>query len=166
MQRMRRSSLADFVSAQQQSGRSAAAPGSSPIALPPAALQLARAKAKSKRDAAEDLFAFQCRARKLPAPVRQYRFAQSIGREWRFDFAFVDEIVAVEIEGLVVERLKSGRQVVGGRHATIDGWREDSVKYANAALLGWQYVRFEQSQVKAGVAVDFAEKLLTRARAA
>ena len=44
----------------------------------------------------ECAFALHCRAEKLE-PVRELQF--HLDRKWRFDFAFVPEKLAVEIEG-------------------------------------------------------------------
>lgn len=99
-----------------------------------------------KREGPEDLFAMQCRAAMLPAFERQYVFAEDIGRRWRFDFAFPDYWLAVEIEGLAVRRL-AGQLVVMGRHASIQGIKDDMEKYNTAALLGWTVLRFDQQAV-------------------
>lgn len=61
----------------------------------------------------------------LPAPEYEYRFAPP--RKWRFDAAFVDAKVAVEING---GRWKAG----GGRHNTPDDYHKMQV----AAALGWR----------------------------
>jgi very-short-patch-repair endonuclease len=107
-------------------------------------------------NATEELFAFHCRAYGLPPPIREYEFAGKVGRKYRFDFAWPDLMVAVEIEGLVVRRVE-GRTQVSGRHASITGMREDMFKYNLAAGLGWCVLRFEQSMVKKGDAVRYAE---------
>lgn len=112
-----------------------------------------------KRLSAEDLFVHQCTFRNLPAFESQFYFAKSIGRRWKFDVAFPEFKVAVEIEGLVVRRI-NGQLVAGGRHATVTGFREDCIKYASAALLGWQVLRFEQGMVKSKYAVDTTIRLL------
>jgi very-short-patch-repair endonuclease len=120
----------------------------------------------SKKKAAENEFAFQAQAHRLPRFERNYRFASSIkskttgrARQWAVDFAFLDYMVAVEVEGMVFRRI--GKEVVAsGRHASPAGFREDCIKYAHAAILGWTLIRFEQTQVMAGVATEFAMDLL------
>lgn len=127
--------------------------------------QMAKAKAKSKRERYEDEFAYQCRAYKLPEALRNYRFAQVMERQWRFDFAFPLQMVAVEIEGLVVKRI--GDQLVTmGRHANVAGFREDCLKYAAAVHLGWRLLRFEQSQVTSGEAIEWTIRVLGSSRLA
>jgi hypothetical protein len=140
----------------------------------------ARAPKRNPKDDAEKTFAFQCRAQKLPMFKREYKFAaESHGRGWRFDFAFlsyaiaepsktepmladwrnVPLFVAVEIEGLVVKRV-NGELVTSGRHVHPSGFREDNVKYTTAAILGWSVLRFEQTQVQNGLAIDMTLQLL------
>lgn len=131
------------------------------MSIPASALPAVRRS--SKRTAAEDLFAFHCRARRLPDFERNHRFALVIGRRWHFDFAWVKERVAVEVEGLVVRRI-GGELVCTGRHASVAGFKEDCIKYATAATLGWHVLRFEQSQVTSGEAIDFTIRMLDRIR--
>lgn len=118
-------------------------------------------KAKgSKSHRHEDELARQFVSHQFPPHVRDLRFAKKdIGRQWRFDFAFPDWMIAVEVEGLVVRRI-GGQMVSMGRHANVAGFREDCMKYAWAAVLGWTVLRFEQSQVKAGVAIEMVGRLL------
>lgn len=119
-----------------------------------------RRKRGSRGQSAEDEFAFQCRAMKLPEVAREWRFAKSIGRQWRFDFAFLEPyMLAVEIEGLVVRKI-NGQTVTMGRHATITGMREDMVKYNTAALMGWTVLRFEQQMIKSGDAINTTMRVL------
>lgn len=112
---------------------------------------------------AEDEFAFQCRAMRLPEFAREHRFAKSIGRQWRFDFAFIEHMLAVELEGVVFAMATIGgkrRMVSMGRHAHADGFREDCRKYAAAAQLGWTVIRFETQMVKSGEAIQATMRVL------
>jgi very-short-patch-repair endonuclease len=126
-----------------------------------------RGKKKTQQESREDEFAFQLKACKFPPVARQHRFAESIGRQWRFDFAFPTVMLAVEIEGLVVTQMHERvggklrvRTVVTGRHATITGFRADIEKYNSAAALGWTVLRFEQKQVQTGEALALTRRLL------
>lgn len=92
-------------------------------------------------------------------PDRELRFAKDLGRQWRFDLAWPDALIAVEVEGLVVMRV-DGELVCKGRHASISGFKDDCEKYAWAAVLGWRVLRFEQSQVKSRFAVDMIVRVL------
>jgi very-short-patch-repair endonuclease len=119
-----------------------------------------RRKRKGSGESKEDLFDFQLRSYGLPRFERQYPFAkEATGRQWKLDFANLEYKLAVEIEGLVVQRL-AGELVVRGRHASITGFKEDCIKYATAAQLGWTVLRFEQSQVVDGTAIAFTQRVL------
>jgi very-short-patch-repair endonuclease len=100
----------------------------------------------------------------FPKFVRQLMFAkQELGRQWKFDFAFLEYRLAIEVDGLVVMRDKhSGELVVKGRHATITGMREDFIKGNAAIYLGWSVLHYEQSQVKNGEARDEIVRHLQR----
>ena len=136
------------------------------VTLPKGARVGRTPRAKQSNARFEDLLAFQMKSLGLPTPEREYRFALSMKREWRFYFAFVPYSVAVECEGLVVRKVgarffsEPGHTVVSGRHASITGMREDIVKYNSAILLGWSVLRFEQTQVNSGEAVTVVERVL------
>lgn len=137
---------------------------------------------KGSRPDPEELFAAQCRQFRLPTAQREYRFAKPIGRQWRFDFAFLDFHLAVEIEGFVVRsiwaaELFGGAPVIQGDrvtnvlevkrmtvamggHATITGLREDCEKYNTAAMLGWTVLRFEQGAIKPQHAIEMTQRVL------
>jgi very-short-patch-repair endonuclease len=115
---------------------------------------------ESNRQKAANLFAMQCRAYSLPPVERELRFAKAaMGIGWRFDFAWREYMLAVEIDGVVVQRI-GGKLVVGGRHATITGIREDNRKINAAILLGWHVLRFLQSDVKPKLAIDTTTRVL------
>lgn len=119
-----------------------------------------RAPKRNAKDDAEKTFAFQCRAHRLPMFKRQYKFAaESHGRGWMLDFAWPELKIGLEVEGLVVRRV-NGELLTGGRHVTPGGFRQDCEKYATAAVLGWSVLRFEQTQITSGLAIDFAIQML------
>lgn len=119
-----------------------------------------RQQRKADKPKPSDDFDFQLRSRELPRFEREHLFAkQAYGRNWRFDFACQKYMLAVEIEGLVVRQI-NGEWICTGRHANVTGFREDCVKYASAAALGWMLLRFEQSQVKSGEAIDWTMRVL------
>lgn len=119
-----------------------------------------RRKKGSFKRSPEDELAFQYQQHMLPVFERKVHFAKSIGRRWEFDFAFREYMLAIEVEGLVVMRI-NGELVVKGRHASITGFREDCIKYASAAMLGWTVLRFEQNQVKDRTALEYTQRVLT-----
>jgi very-short-patch-repair endonuclease len=73
----------------------------------------------------------------LPYPEREYFFKP--GRRWRFDFAWPDLKVAVEIEGGLW---------VKGRHNTATGMLNDMDKYNEAVVGGWKVLRFGDRHLK------------------
>ena len=77
---------------------------------------------------------------------------KSIGR-WRFDLAWPDRHVAVEVDGGVW---------TGGRHVTGSGATKDAEKFSNAAALGWRCLRVTPAQVESGKAVWWMEQALAR----
>lgn len=72
-------------------------------------------------------------------------------RRWRFDFAFPDRRLAVEVEGGIYGH---------GRHQRVGGFTADCEKYNEAALLGWVVLRVTPAQVKAGAALGWVAKAL------
>ena len=82
-------------------------------------------RARATRSLAEEAFE-RAWGDRLPAPVREYRFAAP--RRWRFDFAWPHLMLALECEGM-------------GRHQRFAGYRSDCEKYTQAALMGWRVLR-------------------------
>lgn len=113
----------------------------------------------AKREQAVNEMALHIRSFKLPEPDREHMFAKEIGRKWRFDFCWHPYKIALEVEGLVVKRV-AGQVIVSGRHATVTGYSEDRIKYANAAILGWVVLSFNQSLIKDGTAIDLLDRML------
>lgn len=72
-------------------------------------------------------------------------------KNWRFDFAFIDQKIAVEIEG---------GAWTGGRHTRGKGFSEDLIKYDAAVNLGWFVYRCDGSMIKQGIAINTIRKLL------
>jgi len=136
---------------------------------------------KSKKSEGEELFASQCLAYKLPAFCREYPFGEQVTnqatgkkRKWRIDFVFTlnrkplpsgyqppPYRLGVEIEGIVMRRV-NGQWQMGGAHASIQGFKEDCIKYATAEMLGIHLVRFEQSQVASRFAIQMVIRILAR----
>lgn len=67
----------------------------------------------------------------IPEPQREFRFDSA--RRWRFDFAWPDRRLAVEVEGGVWVR---------GRHTRGAGYLKDLEKYNRAVELGWRVLRY------------------------
>lgn len=114
----------------------------------------------------EALFALQLRSMKIRAKT-EYRFAAiscgGIGpgvrerlreanlSDWRFDFAFPEHLVAVEIEGGAFNY---------GRHQRPIGFHEDLIKYDAAINLGWTIYRCDGEMIKSGRALNTTLKLI------
>lgn len=114
----------------------------------------------------EEAFAFQAKALKLPPFETEYEFAArhvGLGRgirgrlsraglkNWRFDFAWPQQKLAVEVEG---------GAFVTGRHTQGAGFTEDLLKYHKAMQLGWVIYRCDAKLIKTGEAVALVEALL------
>ena len=98
---------------------------------------------------AEAALALQLRLMKLPHALREHVFDSR--RKWRFDFAWPDYSLAVEIEGITYD---------GGRHQRKDGFEKDLEKYEAAMLQGWTVYRCSTAMVKSGRAVQTIQILL------
>jgi len=94
--------------------------------------------------------ALQIRAYKLPTPEREFRFTK--GRRFRFDFAWVAQKVALEVEGGVWS---------GGRHSRGAGFNSDCEKYALATLEGWRVFRVTTNHIKSGDAIQWIQAALS-----
>lgn len=97
----------------------------------------------------EARFAQHVALAKLAPPVREYVFCP--GRRWRFDFAWPDQRLAVELEG---------GHWAHGRHTRGAGFAADCEKYSTAAALGWRVIRATGDQVRTGQALKWAEQAL------
>ena len=122
--------------------------------------------------------AWQMAAAKIPPWVTEYRFAAIAagwdpvsGREqnggkrllrdllevagtkdWRFDFAWPNCMLAVEVEG---------GQWVDGRHNRPAGFSDDCEKYNEAALAGWIVIRVTGDMVRDGRALKYVERAIS-----
>lgn len=93
------------------------------------------------------------RSHDLVAGIPEYRFHPT--RRWRFDRAWPQQRVAVEIEGGVF---------VQGRHTRGPAFEADCEKYAAALVLGWRVLRVTPRQVKDGRAIGWLAELLRRSK--
>ena len=71
-------------------------------------------------------------------------------RKWRFDYAIVDKMVAVEVEGGVHS---------GGRHTRGVGFINDMEKYNEATVLGWRLIRVTPQQLLTQKTLKYIEIL-------
>lgn len=97
----------------------------------------------------ENLLAFQIQGEKLKTPTREFRFHPE--RRWRFDFAFPDDKLAVEVEGGIW---------ANGRHNRGSGFEGDCAKYNEAMLAGWRVIRVTSNMVKDLRALNYIKRAL------
>lgn len=81
-------------------------------------------------------------------PVHEYRFTPP--RRFRFDLAWPDYKVAVELEGGVYS---------GGRHTRGKGFEGDCEKYNLATLAGWRVLRYTSNMLKNDPSLAIAQIL-------
>jgi len=72
----------------------------------------------------------------LPEPKPEYIFCP--GRRFRFDYAYPDEKIAIELEGGVW---------IQGRHNRGQGFINDCEKYNLACVMGWKVLRYTAGQI-------------------
>lgn len=89
----------------------------------------------------------------LAAPLTQYRFAREASppRQWRFDLAWPDVKVAVEIQGGIFMQ---------GKHSRGVGQERDAEKLSAAAILGWRVLVVTDRFIKSGQALDWVMRAL------
>jgi hypothetical protein len=82
----------------------------------------------------------------LPEPVPELRFAPP--RRWRFDWAFVPQKLAVEVQGGLF---------VNGRHSRGAALLKEHEKLNAAAAAGWRVVFVTPQQIQSGEALTAVE---------
>ena len=86
-------------------------------------------------------------------PVKEFLFHPT--RKWRFDYAFVEAKVALEVEGGVH---------TGGRHIRPRGFLGDMEKYNTAATLGWLVLRTTPDQLRTLSTIEMIREALSNKR--
>lgn len=114
------------------------------------AKRIAKEEAKAKREALEAHMMRDILAVKLHLGCTP-QFAFHPDRKWRFDFAWPQRKVALEVDGGVHS---------GGRHTRGTGFTEDIEKRNAAIILGWRVLHATGEHVKSGKAVQWLESLL------
>jgi len=80
----------------------------------------------------------------LPLPAPEYRFHAT--RRWRFDFAWIEERVALEIDG--------GTYQANSAHRSVKDSLKDMDKFNAATALGWRVIHARPEQVPGAAGVD------------
>lgn len=101
----------------------------------------------------------------IPPYVTEHHFAAQItfigkdGRErkraWRFDYAWLSQKVALEVEGAIF-------MAGGGRHNRGGGMKADMLKYNTAVMLGWRVLRVMPEQLLKQPTIDMLLKVLNQ----
>lgn len=89
------------------------------------------------------------RSQGIPKPVYEYRFAPP--RRSRFDLAWPDHRVAVEVQGGIWTQ---------GRHSRGKGMLADMEKFNNATLTGWRVLLVTPDQLCTTATMDMLRQLL------
>lgn len=108
-------------------------------------------KKRSRGSYLEERLAIYIERAGYPKPVRELRFHPT--RMWRFDLAYPDRGLAIEIEGGTF-------MARGGRHNRGVGMRQDAEKYNEAALLGWVVVRITGDMFRDGSAFALVDRVM------
>lgn len=88
-----------------------------------------------------------CDLMHLPIPVAEYRFSPP--RKWRFDYAFVDQKVALEINGGLFVR---------GKHSRGVGQLRDFEKWSEAAAQGWRVIHVPPDQLESTTTFEWIRR--------
>lgn len=97
----------------------------------------------------EQELAWQIHVTGLPTPVREYRFLPP--RRFKFDFAYPDRKLAVEVNGAIWTQ---------GRHTRGTGASSDAEKLSLAAIHGWRVIVVVGEQIRDGRAIQWIEQAL------
>jgi very-short-patch-repair endonuclease len=98
----------------------------------------------------EDLFAAQLDACGLTGYVREYQAIPA--RKFRFDFAFIEARLLIEVQGGTFN---------GGSHGRGVGINRDYEKNNLAVINNWRVLQFDCKMVKSGEALNVTEQILT-----
>ena len=94
-------------------------------------------------------FVLVCRALRVPEPTPEFRFHPT--RKWRFDFAWPERKLALEVQGAIFTQ---------GRHTRGAGLLKEHEKLNAAAIAGWRVLFVTPAQIRNGQAVQFVEQAL------
>jgi very-short-patch-repair endonuclease len=97
----------------------------------------------------EDELWWQIQAIGLSLPERQAKIISD--RKFRWDFAWLDRKLTVEIQGGIWS---------GGAHSRGGGIQRDYEKNNLAVLAGWRCLYFTTADVKSGLALSVLERIL------
>ena len=85
----------------------------------------------------------------LPLGETQFRFVP--GRQYRFDRAYPEHKLAIEVQGGIW---------TNGAHARGSGIERDALKFSIAAAMGWRVVVLTRDLIESGQAVELIARAL------
>ena len=91
----------------------------------------------------DNLFLAALKQAGIPAPVAEHRFHPV--RKWRFDFAWPDQLLAIEIQGGIFNN---------GRHSRGAAMLKEFEKFNAAAGMGWRLLYAQPSDCHKAVTLD------------
>lgn len=103
------------------------------------------------RSALEQTLAWQVRAAGLPTPCPEY--LPIPGRKFRFDFAWPELRLLVEVQGGVWN---------GGKHGRGSGILKDQEKLNLATLAGWRILQVSENHITNGQAILWIRQAIER----
>lgn len=116
-----------------------------------AAKALAKEQAKASREYLELTFKMQLRGVGINKGwLCEYQFHPE--RKWRFDFAWPEMKLAIEVEG--------GTTFGKSRHSKGIGFDNDAEKYNTASAMGWTLFRFSSTMINSGKAILFVQSFM------
>lgn len=89
----------------------------------------------------DKLFDALCVANGIPPSVKEHLFAKESGRKWRFDHAWLDAKLALEVQGGLFR---------GGRHVRGAALLKEHEKLNAAAILGWRILYCSPRELETG----------------
>lgn len=87
----------------------------------------------------------------LPKPICEHPFSKAVGRRHRFDLAWPEQMLALEIDGGVW---------IGGRHNRGSGFLRDQEKGNLAVLLGWRVLHCTPQDIQKGATLLLLKEAL------
>jgi hypothetical protein len=145
-------SIEDLVAMQKRLAGNSRQPNGEHLASSKSTPRIKDALSKAPQHAAVLLACFESDG--IPAPVFEHRFHPV--RKWRFDVAWPDRRLAVEIQG----GLFKGRTCpecgnrAGGRHNRAAAMLREFEKLNAAAVLGWRVLYFTPEAIRTRAAMD------------
>lgn len=116
-----------------------------------AASILAKEEQRAKREALEKQMLAQIAGTpSIPTPQTQHLFHPS--RKWRFDFAWPQEKIALEVQGGVH---------TGGGHVRGNGYNNDCEKNNEACVMGWRVLAVTTDHISSGQALDWLRRIFS-----